>query len=151
MTSAEVALVLFEEGFNCSQAVFAAHAPNLGLDRETALKMGGPFGGGVARKGEICGAVSGALMALGLRYTSTDSEDAQSKERVYALSQELARRFAERNNGCIKCRELLACDIGTPEGLQAAREHGLFKTLCPKFVRDAAEIAEHLCNDKELV
>jgi C_GCAxxG_C_C family probable redox protein len=151
MTSAEIAVVLFEEGFNCSQSVFAAHAPNFGLDRETALKMGGPFGGGVARMGEMCGAVSGALMALGLRYTSTHPEDTQSKEQVYALSRELASRFAARNDGCIKCRELLGCDIGTPEGHQAARDQGLFKTLCPKFVRDAAEIAEQLCNDKELV
>jgi C_GCAxxG_C_C family probable redox protein len=151
MTSVEVAMTLFEEGFNCAQAVFAAHTPNLGLERETALKMAAPFGGGVGRMGEICGAVSGALMALGLRHASIQAEDKQSKEQVYLLSRELANRFGARNNGCIKCRELLGCEIGTPEGLQAAREHGLFETLCPKFVRDAAEIAEQLCNDKELV
>ena len=150
MTSVEVAITLFEEGFNCSQAVFAAHAPNLGLDRETALRMAGPFGGGVGRMGEICGAVSGALMALGLRHASPHAEDKESKEQVYALARELASRFGARNNGCIKCRELLGCEIGTPEGLQAASEEGLFETLCPKFVRDAAEIAEQLCNYKEL-
>ena len=138
------ALVHFEEGFNCSQSVFLAFAPTLGLDRETALRVAAPFGGGMGRTGETCGAVSGALMAIGLKYAQPDPDDKQPKEKTYELAKEFLNRFGARNNGCVKCRELLGCEIDTPEGQQRAREQGLFETLCPKFVSDAAEIVDQL-------
>ena len=67
MSKAEVAVDCFEEGFNCSQAVVSAFAPELGLDRETALRVAAAFGGGMGRTGETCGAVSGALMVIGMQ------------------------------------------------------------------------------------
>jgi C_GCAxxG_C_C family probable redox protein len=146
MTKADQAAALFKEGYSCSQAVCAAFAPTWGLDRESALKVAGGFGGGLGRMGEACGAFTGALMALGLRYASTNPEDKQAKEHVYGLARELAERFQARNDGCIKCRHLLGVDISTPDGLQAAREQGLFEKVCPKFVRDAAEILDQLAD-----
>ena len=138
------ALACFKEGFNCSQSVFSTFAPTLGLDRETALRVAAPFGGGMGRTGETCGAVSGALMSIGLKYAQPRAGDKQAKEKMYALAREFLNRFGERNNGCVKCRELLGCEIDTPEGMQRAREQGLFETRCPKFVGDAAEIVEQL-------
>ena len=67
MNKRTLALAQFDKGFACSQAVFSAYAEDLGLDQETALKIAGPFGGGTGRKAETCGAVTGALMALGLK------------------------------------------------------------------------------------
>jgi C_GCAxxG_C_C family probable redox protein len=144
MSNADLAMAHFKEGFSCSQSVLAAYAPTLGLDRETAFRIAGAFGGGMGRMGETCGAVTGALMVIGLRYGPVAAEDEQAKEKLYELAREVANKFSARNNGCIKCRELLGCGIDTPEGLQLAREKELFTTLCPKFVYDAARIVESI-------
>jgi C_GCAxxG_C_C family probable redox protein len=144
MSNADLAVVCLEEGFNCSQSVLLAYAPALGLDREAALKVATAFGGGMGRMGEVCGAVAGAMMVIGLKYGQTTVEDEQAKEKSYELAREFATRFRARNNGCIKCRDLLGCEIDTPEGLRMVREKGLFTALCPKFVYDAAKIVEQL-------
>lgn len=141
MSNVERATITFRDGFNCSQAVFSALAPGLGLDRETALRVAGPFGGGTARMGQICGAASGALMALGLKYSQTRAEDKEAKERTYALAREFLERFKARS-GAVWCRELLGYDVGIPEERQIAKEKGLFDTLCPRLVVAAVEIAE---------
>ena len=144
MSIADQAITCFGEGFSCSQAVFSVFAPQWGLDRITALKVASPFGGGMGRLGETCGAVTGALMAIGLKYGQTIGEDKAAKEKSYELVRQFAERFKARNRGCLTCRELLGADISTPEGLQKVRETQAFTVMCPKFVRDAAEIVEEL-------
>jgi C_GCAxxG_C_C family probable redox protein len=139
-TIAEVAASIFDQGYNCSQSVFTAFATQFGLDEKTALKLASPFGGGVARRGELCGAVAGALMALGLVH---GADKPAGKEEIYRLSQEFMRRFEEKN-GSILCRTLIDFDISTPAGHQAAVERGVFKTICPGLVRDAAGIVQAL-------
>ena len=131
----------FSQGFNCSQAVFSAYASQLGMDDETALKLASPFGGGVTHQGDVCGAVSGALMALGL---GRGSASVDQKDETYHLAEDFIRRFQERH-GSILCRELIGHDISTPVGLQSAREQRVFKTICPGLVKDAAGlVAEFL-------
>ena len=131
----------FAGGFNCSQAVFSAYASHLGIDDETALKLTSTFGGGVARQGDVCGAVTGALMALGLGRGNATLEN---KEENYRLADEFIKRFQELR-GTILCRELIGYDLSKPEGLQKAREQKVFVSACPGFVKDAAElIAEFL-------
>lgn len=145
MSSAEQAVSSFNEGLLCSQAVFSTFATGLGLDRETATKIATPFGGGMARMGETCGAVTGALMAIGLKHgniTDWRTEDKQ-KEKAYKLAMEFVEKF-KSINGTIRCKELLGCDLSTPEGRKTANENNLFITACPKFVRDAAEIIEEI-------
>lgn len=132
----------FAEGFNCAQAVFSVYAEQIGLDYDTALKIAAGFGGGMGRMAATCGAVTGAFMALGLKYAGVTT-DRQTKEANYACIREFADRFKARN-GSLVCRELLACDISTPEGLKRAMESGAFKNTCPKFVRDACEIMEEM-------
>jgi C_GCAxxG_C_C family probable redox protein len=89
--------------------------------------------------GQVCGAVTGAFMVIGLKYGKTCAEDNETREKACCLVQEFTERFKSRN-GSIVCRELIECDISTPAGLELAREQGLFETLCPRLVQDAAEI-----------
>jgi C_GCAxxG_C_C family probable redox protein len=145
-TSVDQALTLFHQGFNCSQAVCAAYAPALGLSRDLALKIGAGFGGGMGRHGEVCGAVSGAIMAIGLKAGSVETTDAAAKENAYALSHQVIEQFTARH-GTILCRELLGCDILQPEGLQHARDAQLFTARCPLFVQAAAEIVSALIEE----
>lgn len=138
MTFAEDARANFAQGYSCSQSVLAAFAPEFGLDRETALRLAGAFGGGMARAGETCGAVSGALMVIGLRYGQVTIDDRPAKEQTYGTAQAFMARFRALH-GALKCRELLGYDLGTEEGRAAAKEHRLSETLCSRLVHDAAE------------
>jgi C_GCAxxG_C_C family probable redox protein len=128
----------FSEGFSCSQSVLAAFAPELGLDVDAALRVSAAFGGGMGRLGHTCGAVTGALMVLGLKYGAIVA-DPVAKERTYALTREFIARF-EAHHGATACADLLGVNIGTPEGQAAAREANLFKTTCPGLVASAAAI-----------
>lgn len=138
-----LALSCFNNGFNCAQAVLSAFGPSLGLDREAALRVAGAFGAGMGRLGGTCGAVTGAMMVLGLKYGKTRPEDNDTRDKCYQLVQELMKRF-ESSSGTLVCRELLDCDLSTPEGYRFALDHKLFKLVCPKFVRAAVEITEDL-------
>jgi C_GCAxxG_C_C family probable redox protein len=129
----------FNEGYRCSQSVLLAFAEELGLDFVTAAKLSSAFGGGIARSGRICGAVSGALMVLGLRYGNSLPNDQGAKEATYALARRYMDEFAKRH-GSVDCPGLLGCDIGTPAGMQQARERNLFATQCPVYVADAVSI-----------
>jgi C_GCAxxG_C_C family probable redox protein len=141
---AETAVRMFEQEFSCAQSVFTAYADPADLSREMALRVASGFGGGLARTGDICGAVTGAIMALGLRHCGVPAEaDPLAKQQAYPPVQEFLARFKARH-GSIVCRELLGCDLGTPEGLERASEQGVFKSRCPGFVRTAAEILEEL-------
>ncbi len=113
------------------------------LSKEHAARIGCAFGGGVARTGQTCGAVNGALMVIGLAHGAAAAEDHAGREKTYAVTRELWSRFQERH-GSLACRELLGVDIGTPEGRAAAMRDGLFSTRCPAFVRGAAEIVAQL-------
>jgi C_GCAxxG_C_C family probable redox protein len=138
-----LALALFEQGFTCGQAVLAAHARGLGLEREAALRVACAFGGGVARMGSTCGAVNGALMAIGLAHGRTRVEDEAARDRTYDVSRAFLDRF-RAEHGALVCRELLGVDIGTAEGHRTAAEAGLFRSRCPAFVGGAARIVSTL-------
>src|ERR1035441_485274 len=93
MGKPQEALGLFEKGFNCAQSVLGALGPDAGLDKEIGLGMAGSFGGGMARRGETCGAVTGALMVLGLRHAMVREEDAQAKNKNYAEAEKFMEDF----------------------------------------------------------
>jgi C_GCAxxG_C_C family probable redox protein len=139
----ELAASLFEQGFTCGQAVLAAFAEVHGLDRDAALKLACAHGGGIARTGSTCGAVSGALMAIGLAHGRTKVEDEAAREKTYAAALALLERFREEHGSDV-CRQLLGVDIGTAQGRDIAMKSGLFKTRCPLFVRSATRIVATL-------
>lgn len=147
MTHKDQALQLFSEHFHCSQAVLAAFAPECGLSREQALKLGECFGSGM-RKGEVCGACTGALMVLGLLYGQSDKTDLESRQRANAVNDAMMQMFAERGGSYI-CNELLGCDMKTEEGIRFAREHKLFTELCPNMVALAVDILEEILKQQK--
>ncbi|MFA5374753.1 MAG: C-GCAxxG-C-C family protein [Dehalococcoidia bacterium] len=143
MNKANEALSCFKEGFNCSQSVFSIYAIEMGMGRDVALKVAQSFGGGMGQMGEVCGAVTGAFMVIGLKYGRTRVDDDEAKVKTYNLVKEFSKKFKTRN-GTIICRELLGCDIGTPQGQRIAKNEKLFSTVCPSFVQDAVEILEEI-------
>lgn len=143
MSRVELALARFNEGFSCSQSVLAAFAPDLGLELNAALRVSAAFGGGMGRTGRTCGAVTGALMVLGLKYGATQGDDRATKERTYALVREFIERF-EARHGVTDCSALLGADISTAEGYSELREAGRFKAVCPELVASAVELVEQM-------
>ena len=144
MNKVERAVDCFREGYSCSIAVFSAYAPEFGVDEKTAARIASAFGGGMARMGETCGAVTGAFMILGLLNNIKPGESKEEiKERLYGHVHDFVNDFKSRNK-TIKCNELLGCDLSTPEGVKTFKEKNLINTLCVKFVQDSAEILDKM-------
>lgn len=141
MNKTETALKRFEEGYVCAQAVLSVYAEEFGLEPDTALKISTAFGGGIARTAQICGAVTGALMVIGLKHGLVSLEDSASKEKTYQLSKDLMDLFAKQY-GSLQCRTLLEIDISSDDGLQKAKEQELFTTRCPNYIRSVMEFLE---------
>ena len=140
MTKPEKAVQCFNNGFNCSQAVFSVYSEQFGINTELALKIASGFGGGMGRQCKTCGAVTGAFMVIGLKYGHISADDRESKEKTYSMIREFARRFKEKNQS-IKCEDLLGTHLITGDKEIAALR---VKEVCPKMVQDAAEILDKL-------
>ncbi len=143
MSNVQDAVSAFASGFNCSQAIVRTYGPDYGLSALDAIRVSCGFGGGM-RRGDVCGAVTGALMILGLRFGAQDASDTAAKAGVYAKVAEFYSSFESRCDSVV-CRDLLGCDISAPEGMEHATDGNLFKTVCPKLVQTAAEILEEMC------
>ncbi|OGO61767.1 MAG: hypothetical protein A2032_00670 [Chloroflexi bacterium RBG_19FT_COMBO_49_13] len=144
MNKTDLAVQYHERGFGCAQAVLASCAGDFGLDERLALKMAPGFGSGMGCMCEVCGALTGAFMIIGLIYgkESTDGTRYGSEtETTYHLVTDVAAKFNERN-GSIYCRELIGHDLMDPVERAKVVELGLFKTTCRKFILDAVEILE---------
>lgn len=141
-TRVDEAVMRFRTGCNCSQAILSTYGKAFGLDEALAYRVACGFGGGM-RRADACGAVTGALMVLGLRHGPTSCPGQPQKNETYAQVQAFQARFAERQ-GTVICRDLLGCDISTPDGQQKAQTEQLFKTICPDVVKVAAEVLEEM-------
>ncbi|MCI6888077.1 MAG: C-GCAxxG-C-C family protein [Lachnospiraceae bacterium] len=136
----EKARAYFLEGYNCSQSVLLAFHEELHLSPELAARMASSFGGGMGRLREVCGAVSGMFLALGLLDGYSDPQDQDGKKAQYALIQELAEAFREQNHS-ILCRELLGLDHHSDTPTPSARTAEYYQQRpCADLVADAAEI-----------
>ena len=144
MTRAERARENFRLGYNCAQAVMLAFADRIGLSEEQAAALAKPMGAGMGRLRETCGAVSGAVMCLGLLYPD------MGKGEMYALVQEFAGRFKEEN-GSYNCGELLS-GAGVAAGSSPAPEARTAayykKRPCAELVYSAARIFEEMTEEK---
>ncbi|KZL91927.1 C-GCAxxG-C-C family protein [Clostridium magnum] len=142
MGKSEEAIVNFEKGLNCSQCVLLAFSEELRVEKDLALKISYGFGGGMCQ-GEVCGAVTGAIIVINLRYGQNTIDDKESKEEIYKKIREFSEKF--RNiNGSIICRDLLGYDLKEEGERNRARENGVFTVVCPKAVKDAIEILENI-------
>ena len=142
----DAAYAWFLQGYNCSQSVVAAFAPQLGLTEEMALRLSAGFGAGIGRMREVCGAFCGVVTVLSMVYA--DPTDPKDKSRMYALVQQAAEQYRSRNGGSIICRELLAKAGAAPAGGTAAEDRTADyykKRPCPELCRIAADImAEYI-------
>ncbi|MDD1707223.1 MAG: C-GCAxxG-C-C family protein [Methanoregulaceae archaeon] len=143
MKKSDEAVASFLSGFTCSSAVFSTFSEELGLDSETAKKIACGFGAGVSKTGNICGAISGAILVIGLKYGKTHIGDNEATDKTRALVRECIREFIHRN-GSVSCTELLGYNLNIPDEYQQASKEGLFKTSCPEYVRDATDIIERI-------
>ncbi len=142
MEKKEKALEYFRNKFNCSQAVFTVFGKDNDLSEDVCLKISCAFGGGMGRQQQTCGAVTGALMVLGLKYGKAFNDPDEKKQHTYALTQEFFQRFTELN-GSVNCKALLdGLDMNDPDDNQKIMERKLFEIKCEKYVADAVTILE---------
>lgn len=143
-THSEKALYTFDNGYNCSQSVFSVFAGEFGLSRDMSLRLAGPLGAGIGRRQETCGAVTGALMALGLKYGKGETGSDEDKKRAFAKSEALMKAF-EARHGSVKCLTLLdGHRMDSPEGSAAIATARMFDTRCTEYVKTAVELAQSL-------
>lgn len=137
----ERAKALFHEGFNCSQAVFAACADIYGItDESLALRLAASFGGGIGRMRQTCGAACGMFMLAGLQNGSFTPGDAEGKKNNYTLVQDLATKF-KAENGSLICAELLGIAPKSQEPTPEARTAAYYqKRPCAEMVASAVRI-----------
>ncbi len=145
MERAEQAVDLLIRGFNCSQSVLSVFAPEFGLDRDTALRIGCGFGGGMGRMQDTCGAVTGAYMVIGLKHGKDKEGDDQKKEKTYALVNEFDAEFRKKF-GTTVCRELLQCELNGDEWKTLYLSRNLHRDVCARCVKEAVEILEGILN-----
>ncbi|OGN95398.1 MAG: hypothetical protein A2Z77_03970 [Chloroflexi bacterium RBG_13_51_36] len=141
MSKAKEAEKQFEKGFSCAPSVLSTYSEQFGLDEELALKIACGFGGGIGRMGRTCGAVTGAVMVIGLKHGQANAGDEESRQETHKLVKEFIDKFTALH-GSIECRELIGYDLSSPAGLKAARESGVFEEKCHGLVYDAACILE---------
>jgi C_GCAxxG_C_C family probable redox protein len=127
---------------SCSQAVLGAYCEKFDLDKETAYKISSGFGGGM-HLDQTCGAVTGALMVISLKFGRTKADDIEAKMKTVEATREFAEKFKARH-GSIGCTQLIGYNVSTPEGYEEAKKKDLFKQLCPDFVKSTMEILEEI-------
>ena len=139
---------LYRSGFTCSAAVFSTFSDEMGLESEMAKKVACGFGAGISKTGNICGAVSGAILVIGLKYGKTIKGDDTATEKTRTLVREFMQEFTKRH-GSVNCTELLGYNLRNPDEYVQARESKLFSTKCPALVGDAATILEGILEKAE--
>jgi C_GCAxxG_C_C family probable redox protein len=147
MIKADHAVACYKGGFSCSQALLSSFSEELGLDKATACKVASGFGGGIGRTGNICGAVSGALMVIGLKYGKATPENCAEREKTYEIVREFYRDF-EALHGSVNCTELLGYDLSNPADCAVAQQNHVAARKCPDYVRDAVVILEKIIDKK---
>jgi C_GCAxxG_C_C family probable redox protein len=143
--SEDAAVKYHIEGFNCAESVLQVFLDKwskyfrLGVTSSAATA----FGGGIGRTGNICGALSGGLIVIGLAVGRTDAKDDEGKQKAYSAARDLLHRFNERW-GTVTCRELIQCDLSTEEGMSKYREQKLHETKCGPIVRETTKTVKNI-------
>ena len=138
---------MIEHKMNCAQTVLTTFCADMGLDRETALKVASAFGGGMGRGGHRCGAVTGAYMALGLAQKIDPENPRATMDKMYQLVKAFNEQFASRH-ASLECKDLIHCDLSTPEGFAEMKSKELHISICSGLVADSAQIVEDLLAPK---
>jgi C_GCAxxG_C_C family probable redox protein len=140
----EIADEKFVAGYNCAQSVMFSFCDEFGLNADIALKMACGFGGGMGRLGQVCGAVSGGILVLGLKFGRGQNDERVTTDLTYLKVREFMNRFSSLHGSCI-CRALLSgFDLTTSEGQANFKDNECFNLICRPCVRDAAFIVEDI-------
>jgi len=143
-TRTETATTRFLSGYNCAQAVLYAFRDEAGLGEDLALKIPTGLGAGMGRKQEVCGAVTGGILVLGLRHGQGSTDDRSATEQTYLKTRELMDRFAAKHGSCL-CRQLLqGYDLATEEGRRRAKADDMLNKVCRPCVQTVVEILEQM-------
>ena len=150
MSHKEKAKALFLEGYNCAQAVVGAYADEIGVPFEQAVKIASPFGGGMGRLREVCGALSGVFLVLGYLQGYSDPKDPALKLALYQKVQALAKRYAAAHGGTYVCREMLA-HLGVDQSpTPSPRTESYYKERpCARLVYDACELFDAFLEEQK--
>ena len=143
MEKTEVAIDVFENGFNCAQSVVAAFVEQTGLPQQTAYRIACGFGAGMGRRQQTCGAVTGGVIVIGAKYGKDADRTDLDKEKTYQMVVDFTRAFEEKHS-TTECRKLLGCDLTTVDGKRHFEESDLHSTVCVECVKDAVTILDGL-------
>ena len=143
LTRADEAAAVFNEGYSCAQAVCSAFAEDFGIEKEAALRLSCGLGGGMSHTGSTCGAVTGALMVIGMKYGMTEAGNPEAKAKTYAVANEFITEFLRRNHS-VNCTDLLGHNLSAPNELALVKENNLLRVKCTRYVHDAGEILEKM-------
>jgi C_GCAxxG_C_C family probable redox protein len=147
MNKSDKAIEYFRNKFNCSQSVFTVFGTDHGLSENDCLKIGCAFGGGMGRQQYTCGAVTGALIVLGMKYGKALNDQEEKKQNTYLKTREFFSAF-EKLHGSVNCLELLnSLDMNNPEDNKKITDQNLFEINCEKYVSDAVNILEKIMKD----
>jgi C_GCAxxG_C_C family probable redox protein len=144
MKKEEKVVEYFRNKFNCSQSVFTVFGLGYGIPENDCLKISCAFGGGMGRQQHTCGAVTGALMAIGLKYGKGINDTEEKKQLTYSKTREFFEEFIKIHDST-NCRELLdGLNMSDPEDHKKIMDRNLFEVKCEKYVADAVRITEKL-------
>jgi C_GCAxxG_C_C family probable redox protein len=143
MNRSQKAKELFLSGYNCAQSVLLSFADDMKFSKELAQKMAAGFGGGMGKQQETCGAVTGAIMVVGLLKGESVNNNEELKSASYGAVKDLTRDFVAVYK-TTKCRDLIGCDLNTPEGAAKFKEEKIMETTCAGCVEKAVQILENL-------
>lgn len=140
----QLAAATFQSGYNCAQSVISSFSTDFEMERDALLKLASPFGSGIAKTQETCGAVTGALMAIGLKYGKGIRGTEEDKMHAYQLSRQLIEAFS-KEHGCTNCLKLMDnLDMNTPEGIAKIKELDLHNTRCINYIKTAVKLTEEI-------
>ncbi|MBN1695401.1 C_GCAxxG_C_C family protein [candidate division WOR-3 bacterium] len=143
---AENAVSLFRSGFNCAESVLMTMQDYLGLEKNPSIATG--FGGGIGRKGSVCGAVSGGVLAINLKYGRKKSEEEALKEKAFSKALEFYKKF-EKKMGSAVCYDIIKCDLTTEEGQKTFKENNLLEEKCFKCVEASVNILLDIFEERD--
>lgn len=138
----EEAVSHFKEGYNCAQSVLLAMQKFWRVENPLEPKVASAFGGGIGRRGSLCGALTGGVIAIGLRH-GANKPNAREREKAYSLALKFYNQF-EKDCSSVLCRDLIGYDLTNPRELEKARKSNVFAEKCVHFVEKAVEILTDL-------
>ncbi len=146
MTNEELAVNKFKSGYNCAQSMIYSFAEECGIDKSAALKLASGFGGGMGRTGNVCGAITGGILILGLMFGLGEGEDKSKQENIYKLVRDFIEKFKAKY-GTIECRKLIDdIDLLIEEGQKRFKESGMINK-CYEYVENANRMIQEIIKE----